>query len=596
MITDIVKLAFSLLQQMAVIIVLAYVLTRTRIFMDVFNRRFSAKNKLFLVLVFGCFSVYGTVIGIHFLGALVNIRNIGPVMGGLLGGPLIGLGAGLIGGVHRYFQGGITAVSSMEATILAGLLGGVVFLIKKGRPILVAEAVLLAITAELLNFGLAFLYVHPFSLMCTIFEAAFIPMAVTNSLGLALFVFIISNAIAERKNEAAKERLESELRIAREIQLSIVPRMFPAFPERDEFDIYAALRPAKEVGGDFYDFFFADDNHICVAIGDVSGKGVPAALFMAVTKTLIKSKTENGAGPDEILFRVNNELCDGNDSKMFVTVFLGIMDTRTGELVYSNGGHPQPYIRRSGGGAATLPLLPGRGLGVRRDSSYGLGKVKLEPGDQLFLYTDGVTEAMDARENMFSARRLDKLIGEMPPAPIQEQCDAVLNEIHRFASGADQSDDIAILMLNFSAHGATLSIEIKNELSELDRISKAIEDFAQRYRLPPQVVYDLELALEELIVNIISYGYDDNRLHTITVRLALKGGTLVTEIIDTAREFNPLTQASPDMTKPLHERAVGGMGIHLVRKVMDSVSYRRERGVNIITLTKTLKNQEKDKC
>ncbi len=260
--TDIVKLAFSLLQQMAVIIVLAYVLTRTRIFMDVFNRRFSVKNKLFLVLVFGCFSIYGTVIGIHFLGVLVNIRNVGPVMGGLIGGPLVGLGAGLIGGIHRYMMGGIAAASSMEATILAGLLGGVVFLVKKGRPILVAEAVLLATTVELLNFGLAFLYVHPFSLMCTIFNTAFIPMAVTNSLGLALFVFIVSNAISERKNEAAKERMDSELRIAREIQLSIVPRMFPAFPERAEFDIYAALRPAKEIGGDFYDFFFADEDHI----------------------------------------------------------------------------------------------------------------------------------------------------------------------------------------------------------------------------------------------------------------------------------------------------------------------------------------------
>jgi len=179
---------------------------------------------------------------------------------------------------------------------------------------------------------------------------------------------------------AAKERIESELKIARDIQMGMLPKIFPPFPDRSEFDIYATIEPAKEVGGDFYDFFFIDDDHLYFVIGDVSGKGVPASLFMAVTKTLIKAKTGRDMPPDEILTRVNKELCADNDSNMFVTIFCGVLNTRTGEVFYSNGGHNLPYLIYSHGGVEPLENTGGMALGIMEDVKYRTRKITLRTG------------------------------------------------------------------------------------------------------------------------------------------------------------------------------------------------------------------------
>jgi serine phosphatase RsbU (regulator of sigma subunit) len=246
---------------------------------------------------------------------------------------------------------------------------------------------------------------------------------------------------------AAKERIENELKIARTIQMSMIPKIFPPFPNRPEFELYAVIEPAKEVGGDFYDFFFIDDDHLYFVIGDVSDKGVPASLFMAVTKTLIRSQTSKEMLPDEVLRRVNQDLCVDNDSNMFVTVFCGVLHTRTGEVWYSNGGHNPPYLLTASGEVVTLERTGGMVLGVMEDIPYQTKRITLRTGDGLFMFTDGITEAMNCHNQLFSDARLRAVLHRINGASSIELIRGVVGEVERFAAGAPQSDDITALAL-----------------------------------------------------------------------------------------------------------------------------------------------------
>jgi phosphoserine phosphatase RsbU/P len=399
------------------------------------------------------------------------------------------------------------------------------------------------------------------------------------------------NASIEHLKEttAAKERIESELQIAHEIQMSMVPKIFPPFPNRSEFDIFATLVPAKEVGGDLYDFFFIDDDHLCFAVGDVSGKGVPASLFMAVTKTLFKSTAGNGGTPGEILARLNTEICRDNESCMFVTFFCGILNTRTGQVDYSNGGHNLPYhLHRNG--VNPLENFGGRALGLVEQSPYASGRMVLGPGEGLLLYSDGVTEAMDSSEALYSDQRLARfLAGNRRSSPRQIIGDLV-SDVRSFAGAAPQSDDITALALYYfgTTEKMTGHVEIKlsNKLSELDRFAQALTEFGRRQGLAAKVMHDLNLALEEILTNIISYGYTDNREHEIRIRLSAQPGEVSVEIEDDGRPFNPLEAPEPDIIKPVDERSIGGLGIHLVRKLMDGLEYRRQGDRNFLTMKK----------
>ncbi len=248
---------------------------------------------------------------------------------------------------------------------------------------------------------------------------------------------------------AAKERYESELKIARTIQMSFLPKTFPPFPEHAEFDLYATLVPAKEVGGDLYDFFLLDGDHLFFSIGDVSGKGVPAALFMAAAKTLMKGTASRDLDPSEILVKVNRELCLENDSLMFVTVFCGVLDFRTGEVRYSNAGHNPPLVLRSGRQPEWLALPEGFLLGAMEDSRYETRQILLAPGDGLLLYTDGVTEAMNGDRQFYEERRLVRVAEGHLTAPPAELVGEVLRSVRAFAGSEPQSDDITLLALAF---------------------------------------------------------------------------------------------------------------------------------------------------
>ena len=394
-----------------------------------------------------------------------------------------------------------------------------------------------------------------------------------------------------KQTTAAKERIESELQIAHEIQMSMVPKIFPPFPDRSEFDIFAALVPAKEVGGDLYDFFFIDDDHLCFAVGDVSGKGVPASLFMAVTKTLFRATAGNGGTPGEILARLNTDICRDNESCMFVTFFCGILNIRTGQVDYSNGGHNLPYYLYRGG-VSPMENFGGISLGLMEPSPYASGRMVLRPGEALLLYTDGVTEAMDLNGTLYSDERLEQFLGtNRGPTPRQVIGD-LISDVRRFAGAAPQSDDITVLALHYfgPTKKMTEDVEIKlhNKLSELASANQTLTEFGRQHGLADNVLQDLNLALEEILTNIISYAYTGPGEHGITVRLSVKPGEMRVDVEDAGQPFNPLEAPEADTTKPLEERTLGGLGIHLVRKLTDGLEYRRHEGKNLLVMKKRL--------
>ena len=245
---------------------------------------------------------------------------------------------------------------------------------------------------------------------------------------------------------AEMEKMESELRIAHQIQMGMIPKIFPPFPDRDDIDLYAFLDPAKEVGGDLYDFFFVEDDKLVITVGDVAGKGVPASLFMAVTRTLIRSKMVKGADPSEVIDAINEDLMEDNDSKLFVTLVLCIINLKTREVEWINAGHNHPYIVKKDGSCKQLKETHGMALGVFKMNPYKSNRFVLDAGDKLVLYSDGVNEAMNSKEEQYDYDRFEKCLINIGKLNAKESTALVLEDIKKFTDGAEQSDDITLLI------------------------------------------------------------------------------------------------------------------------------------------------------
>lgn len=251
-----------------------------------------------------------------------------------------------------------------------------------------------------------------------------------------------------KKVTSEKEKINTELNVARKIQADMLPKI-RTLGARDEFNIYATNLPAREVGGDFYDFFMVDDHHLAVVIGDVSGKGVPAALFMVIAKTLIKNQAQLGKTPEEVFSTVNNQLVEGNDENMFVTAWMGILETSTGKFTYVNAGHNPPLLKQGAGDYQWLKSKPGFILGGLDDTQYQQGEIHMEPGDRVYLYTDGVTEAIDADEELFGEGRLLEAVNSYHGPGLKEMCSHILGRMDGFVEGQEQFDDITMLVLEY---------------------------------------------------------------------------------------------------------------------------------------------------
>ena len=262
----------------------------------------------------------------------------------------------------------------------------------------------------------------------------------------------LENYIANlSKVTAEKERIGTELDIAKHIQASMLPCIFPAFPERKEFDIYATMEPAKEVGGDFYDFFMVDDTHLAIVMADVSGKGVPAALFMVIGKTLIKDHTTPGRDLGKVFTEVNQLLCESNSEELFITAFEGVLDLVTGEFVYVNAGHEMPFICKAGGDFEPYKIRAGFVLAGMEGMKYRAGSTRLEPGDKIFQYTDGVTEATNLQNELYGMNRLGAILNKVKGGTPNDILPAIKKDIDEFVGDADQFDDITMLCLEYKA-------------------------------------------------------------------------------------------------------------------------------------------------
>jgi sigma-B regulation protein RsbU (phosphoserine phosphatase) len=385
------------------------------------------------------------------------------------------------------------------------------------------------------------------------------------------------------------ERMEEELNVGRDIQMSMIPLTFPAFPEHKEFIVNARLQPAREVGGDFYDFYFSDDEHFCICIGDVSGKGVPSALFMAVSKTLIKSHASGVLSTANIITHVNDEVSSDNPSSMFVTVFIAIVNLRTGVFTCTNAGHNPPYVKRRDGQLDRLDHRHGPVIGALAGIEYGEHNDCLHPGDQLILYTDGVTEAINNNGELYSEDRLVATLQASGSQSSEDVTSAILDAVEEFEKGTPQTDDITVLAFEYLGDKATdreLSWQrtIRNDITEIPRTIQSIETFCRELPVPIKPTRKLKIVFDEILNNIISYGYTDEDSHQIEIEVDPIPEGIVVRITDDGIPFNPLEREKPSTDLPIDDREIGGLGVHLVMGMVDELIYERRDDLNVLRL------------
>jgi len=401
-----------------------------------------------------------------------------------------------------------------------------------------------------------------------------------------------------RKVVIENERIGSELNVANQIQADMLPRIFPPFPDKDEVDIYATMNPAKEVGGDFYDFFLVDDDHLAFVIADVSGKGVPAALFMVISKTLIKNRTMQGGTPAEILADVNNQLCEGNEAELFVTVWLGILELSSGKIIAANAGHEFPAIRDSEGNFTLMKDKHGFVLAGMEGMKYKDYEFEIEPNGGFFVYTDGVPEATNADNELYGTDRMIEALNIHKGAGSMVFMKDVRDSVAEFVGEAPQFDDTTMVGLVWKGSDTTTSkIVLDADDKELSRLNEFLEENLEKHDCPMDVLMQIQVAAEEIFVNIAHYGYPDES-GKVQVTLDFeddKPETMTLSFLDSGVPFNPLEREDPDVTASAEERGIGGLGIYMVKNTMDDVAYFYEGSKNVLTIKKKLESKKKKK-
>ena len=393
---------------------------------------------------------------------------------------------------------------------------------------------------------------------------------------------------------ASKERLQSELKIAHDIQMGMIPT---TFPQRQDLDLFASMTPAKEVGGDLYDFIIEGDELFFI-IGDVAGKGVPASLYMAVTRTLFRNLAGNYQSAANIVREMNHAIASTNDSFIFVTVFVGVLDMKTHYLTYCNAAHNAPVMITTEGECSLLEVETNLPIGVEDRYAYGEQQVDFPPGSALLLYTDGLTEAMyfssDGSRKLFGEHRVLHDVQKNCKASAIEVIDFLKQHVSVFADGTEQSDDLTMLFLRHGIAqeaGTTPSrrLIMKNEMTEVGRLRTFFFSVCREHNIDDDTAKTLNLALEEWVANVINYAYPKGMRGHVEVTADVSDDVLTLVIKDHGVAFDPTQHAEADIDAELEDRPIGGLGIHLVRTIMDIVEYQRTAdGYNRITLTKAL--------
>lgn len=404
-------------------------------------------------------------------------------------------------------------------------------------------------------------------------------------LGLAMLILILRAFVRSRNRyfdlNERKERMEGDLQIARKIQMSMVPKPFSELSGGNNLDISATIISAKEVGGDLYDYYIRD-GRLFFCIGDVSGKGVPASLVMAVTRTVFRTVSAQEDNPALIVKRMNEGLEEMNENNMFVTFFCGVLDLSSGHLSYCNAGHNPPMILTDE--IQTLPVEPNLPLGLDAGMDYVGQEVNLQSDDAIFLYTDGLTEAENEAHEQFGEERTKEALHG------RKSSEAHLREIGEhvsvFVGDAPRSDDLTMLFIHYLGKGHHLTLT--NDISQISRLKGFVERVVGSDRKDSPLASELNLALEEAVSNVIFYAYPKGTKGTVELNASCVDDELHFVLSDHGRPFDPTAVPEVDVNAGMDERRIGGLGIHLVRKIMDSVEYTRKDGENILSLTKKI--------
>ena len=391
---------------------------------------------------------------------------------------------------------------------------------------------------------------------------------------------------------AERERISTELSLATRIQAAFVPHILPPFPDRPQVDLYASMDPAKEVGGDFYDFFLIDEDHLALVVADVSGKGVPAALFMMVSKIILQSCAMLGRSPGEILKKTNEAICSNNQEGMFVTVWLGILEISTGKLTAANAGHEYPMLRTPDGGFTLYKDRHGFVIGGMSGSKYREYELQLLPGSKLFVYTDGVPEANNGKKELFGSERMLAALNQAPEASPETILQNVRRAVDDFVQEAEQFDDLTMLCLEYKGarkktplKELTVDATVENVRTVTDFVGEVLE----QANCPLDTRRQLNIVIDEVFSHIAQYAYG-SVLGTATVKAGLEadGRTLVLIFQDGGMPYDPLSTKDPDTSLSAADRPFGGLGVLLVKKLMDEKSYAYQNGQNILTLRKKI--------
>ena len=388
------------------------------------------------------------------------------------------------------------------------------------------------------------------------------------------------------------ERFEQELDLARSIQTSAMPNVFPPFPERHDFDIFASMKPAKQVGGDFYDFFFITDSQLVFLTADVSDKGIPAAMFMMKAKTIIKSLAQSQLSVENVIATANNILCEDNSADMFVTLWIGILNTNTGMLSYVNAGHCKPLIRREGGEFEYVTGGVDFVVAGEEDVPYHEKSLTLKKGDALFLYTDGVTEAVNTGDELFGEERLKAALNKEKALSSAAICAQVSNELSAFSQNAPQADDITMLAVVFKGGIVREKITVDAELAQLESVFAFIEKQFEACGYDNESIMEIGIISDEICSNIVYYAFPDKN-GKLTVEFSFDPSTEEAELvfIDNGIPFNPLNAPEPDLENA-EARKEGGLGIFLVRRYSDRLQYEYTKNQNMLKITKKRQGQD----
>ena len=409
--------------------------------------------------------------------------------------------------------------------------------------------------------------------------------AVLNGAALVFVALLVGFVISSFVRNQIKLQTAKELKMATDIQLAAIPSVFPPFPDETSFDIWASMDTAKEVGGDFYDFYFTGSDRVLFLVADVSGKGVPAAMFMMRAKALIKSVAQTGKPIGQAFEEANDALCEGNTSNTFVTAWAGELNIRTGHVSYVNAGHNPPVVRL-GGKVEYLRSRPSLVLGAMAGARYRVQELQLEPGDAIYLYTDGIVEQHNAAGELFGD---DRLLATVAGCDKRRDglLSAVMDDVRRHAAGAEQADDCTQLVMRYRGESETFSCEYKPTMEDL---AKASADLAKALEgVPDDCANIMMVASDEIFANIVRYsGATD---WTLTVERTHHPDGVRLVITDNGKPFDPLSHRDPDTTLCADDREVGGLGILIVKKTMSPVVYRRNNDRNILTMGKEYGDQ-----